>query len=407
MSNINQQTSNESHKFNQSRNYAFDSKTLSHEELVEVCANYIETQGFCVIDNLIPTKEVPVIRQEILEAQKKVRQNINAIKELVDSKKFNEKKLLESAKVHLRPVGREGRPSKPPNDIVWMPKYAQHLGNLNLVKVASKLLDDHLRIVQLHPKVIPVSNPKDASDISLGNDMLGLPRIYKGPESARDWHTDWPHDPSAYGGDNPEENIGFIRQPYPDVTMCLVIIFYFNDVDEKSGGTWIVPGSHKDGRTPRGPSDGITLSAPIPGEIQIKGNSGSVLIQDSRLWHSSPLHNFSDHDRVAVVTRWCPWWLSADDYAPRSRYNVVCRPLSHSEFLDLPAELKPLMRHLCPKELDTIQQPLLERAKASVERTRWAYQQLKENPNNLTQANANIRVSAAPLNKKTKLKKNK
>ena len=65
------------------------------------------------------------------------------------------------------------------------------------------------------------------------------------------------------------------------------------------------------------------------------------------------------------------------------------------------------MRHLCPEELDTIQKPLLDRAKAAVERTRWAYQQLGKNAANLAKANANIRVAVAPFKNKTKLKKNK
>lgn len=399
MSNLDQELSNFSEQLSQNRNYAFNSEALSSEELADACADSFDSFGFCVIDNVIPTEAVSAIRQEVLEAQKKVSENIQVIKELVDSKRFSEDELLKNEKIQLRSVGREGRPSKPPNDIVWMPKYAQYLANSKLVKVANKLLDDHLRIVQLHPKILRVSNPENAFNISVGNDVLGLPRIYKGPESAREWHTDWPHDPSGYGGDNPDENIGFVRQPFPDVTMCLVMIFYLNDVDEKSGGTWVVPGSHKDGRTPRGPSDGITASAPIPGEMQIKAKAGSVLIQDSRVWHSSALHNFSNYDRVAVVSRWCPWWISADDYAPRSRYNVVCRPLSHSEFLALPEELQPLMIHLCPKKLETIQKPLLDRAGAAVERTRWAYQQLEENSINFSQANSNIIVSVPSLNK--------
>ena len=62
--------------------------------------------------------------------------------------------------------------------------------------------------------------------------------------------------------------------------MCLVLIWYFNDIDEKSGGTWVLPGSHKDQRNPRGPSDKIVLTAPIPGEFQIKAKAGSVFIQD-------------------------------------------------------------------------------------------------------------------------------
>ena len=220
-----------------------------------------------------------------------------------------------------------------------------------------------------------------------------MPRLYKGPPFARDWHTDWPHDPSAYGGDNPNENIGFIRQPFPDVTMCVVVIFYLNDVDEQSGGTWVIPGSHKDKRTPRGPKDKIILTAPIKGEMQVKSKAGSVFIQDSRLWHSSPLHNLSNMDRVAVVSRWCPWWLSADEFAPKSRFNIACRPISKNEFLNLPKNLKPFMKHLCSKEPNTIQKKVLTVSKAAARRTRWAHRLLKENKVDLKKANNKITIN--------------
>ena len=189
------------------------------------------------------------------------------------------------------------------------------------------------------------------------------------------------------------ENVGAIRQPFPDVTMCLVIIFYLTDVDEKSGGTFAVPGSHKDHRNPRGPSDKITLTAPIPGEIQIKAKAGSVFIQDSRLWHSSPLHNFGPNDRIAIVSRWCPWWLTINDFAPKSRFNNVCRPLNYKEFLALPKKLQPLMTHLCSEKIDTIQKPLLERSKAAANRLKWAHRQLKKNSTNLIRANSNISIN--------------
>ena len=48
------------------------------------------------------------------------------------------------------------------------------------------------------------------------SDLLGLPRIDKGPVSTRDWHTDWPHDPSAYGGENPDENVGVFKREGKD-----------------------------------------------------------------------------------------------------------------------------------------------------------------------------------------------
>ena len=139
-------------------------------------------------------------------------------------------------------------------------------------------------------------------------------------------------------------------------------------------------------------SDNIVLSAPIPGEFQIKSKAGSVFIQDSRLWHSAPMHNYGKKNRVAVVNRWCPWWLSIDEFAPKSRFNNVCRPISKSEYLNLPKNLKPLMRHLCYEELDTFHKPLLKKAKAAAERTRWAYQKLKKNPYGLSNINSKIKI---------------
>ena len=373
----------------QSRAYAFDPTTRPVEEVVEGCANSLSRYGFCVIENVIPTYEVPAICQEILEAQAKVGRNIRAIRELVDSEGLNDQELLASDKVSLRPVRRVGRPPKPPNDIVWMPKYARHLANPVVTAVARQVLDDHLRIAQLHPRIIAASSP-DGTPGGFGSVH------HRGRADTREWHTDWPHDLSAYGSDNPNENVGCIRQPFPDITMCLVMIWYLTDVDENSGGTWVVPGSHKDKRNPRGPSDEITVSAPIPGDMQVTATAGSVYIQDSRSWHASAMHNPSGQERVAVVNRWCPWWLSVDDYAPGSRYNMVCRPISHTEYLALPTELQPLMRHLCPDEPDAIQQPVLDRAKAASLRTRWGFRQLEENSDNLTQANAHIRVPVLP-----------
>jgi len=373
----------------QSRAYAFDPTTRPVEEVVEGCTNSLSRYGFCVIENVIPTYEVPAICQEILEAQAKVGRNIRAIRELVDSEGLNDQELLASDKVSLRPVRRVGRPPKPPNDIVWMPKYARHLANPVVTAVARQVLDDHLRIAQLHPRIIAASSP-DGTPGGFGSVH------HRGRADTREWHTDWPHDLSAYGSDNPNENVGCIRQPFPDITMCLVMIWYLTDVDENSGGTWVVPGSHKDKRNPRGPSDEITVSAPIPGDMQVTATAGSVYIQDSRSWHASAMHNPSGQERVAVVNRWCPWWLSVDDYAPGSRYNMVCRPISHTEYLALPTELQPLVRHLCPDEPDAIQQPVLDRAKAASLRTRWGFRQLEENSDNLTQANAHIRVPVLP-----------
>jgi len=267
-----------------------------------------------------------------------------------------------------------------------MPLYAQHLANPVITAVARHVLDDHMRIAQLHPRVIDADKPDESSDAAHRS------------AATRGWHTDWPHDLSAYGMGDARDNAGCIRQPFPDVTMCLVMIWYLSDVDENSGGTWAVPGSHKDKRNPRGPSDGMSVAAPIPGDMQVTAKAGSVYIQDSRIWHASPRHNPSNRPRVAMITRWCPWWLSVDDYAPGNTHStsIVCRPLSHAEFLALPTDLQPLMRHLCPDERDTLQQPVLDRAAAADARNQWGLRQVQENPDGFAQDNAHIRVSLGP-----------
>ena len=101
--------------------------------------------------------------------------------------------------------------------------------------------------------------------------------------------SDWPHDLSDRSQGPGGVQGGPIRQPFPDVCMCLSVsaaapvafsfrvlkrsaqmVWYMIDAGSESGGTWCVPGAHRDTRNPRGPRDGITVTAPIPGELQVE-----------------------------------------------------------------------------------------------------------------------------------------
>ena len=46
--------------------------------------------------------------------------------------------------------------------------------------------------------------------------------------------------------------------------------------------SWVVPGSFKDTRNPFGPDDAIVRSAPIPGELQVTADAGSVFMQGAQ-----------------------------------------------------------------------------------------------------------------------------
>ena len=89
------------------KNFTFDSKNLTSKELVQRCTGSIKRNGFCVIENVIPSEEVQGIRQEILEAQEKIQDNIKLIKKILNKNNFNEKDLLENKSIQLRKLNSE------------------------------------------------------------------------------------------------------------------------------------------------------------------------------------------------------------------------------------------------------------------------------------------------------------
>ena len=220
-----------------------------------------------------------------------------------------------------------------------MPKFAKAIARSNILELIKIILDDHVRLSQFHSKIIKSNKQKKVFYL----DTFKTPRSSGSDKNLRDWHTDWPHDPWG-GGITAKTNIGSIKEPFPDITMSLTLVWFLSDV-KKTGGTIIMPGSHKRKKSPR--SSNINLNKPLKNEITISANSGSVLIQDSRLWHSPPPSS-TEKDRIAVVNRWSPWWMSINDYAYDCITNVICRPLSKSEFQKMPKKLQPFMVHLVP-----------------------------------------------------------
>jgi ectoine hydroxylase-related dioxygenase (phytanoyl-CoA dioxygenase family) len=367
------------------KNYSFDKKKYSIINFSENTKTFFNEYGFCLIENVIPENKILNIKDEVISATIEINKNIKKYKEEYEKGK-SDSELLSNKDLELRLGRYKGRPPKPVNDIYWMSNFSNYLTDNYVVSFAKKILDDHLRISQLHPKSLP---SQKKSSVNVGVDMFGLPRLFMGNKNTREWHTDWPHDPWAYGGDNEKENVGCIRHPFPDITMSLVMVWFLTDVDKSTSGTWIVPKSHKFAENPRAAKDNVSPVSPIPGEIQLEAKAGSVAILDTRLWHSAPI-NLSGQERVSVVNRWNPWWLSTDEFAPNSRFNNVCRPLSLDDFNKLPKKLKPLMKHLCSEVTDTIQKPLIDRSKLAVDSSIKKYQDLEKNPDIVLKKNKNL-----------------
>ncbi len=159
-----------------------------------------------------------------------------------------------------------------------------------------------------------------------------------------DWHSDWPFCPF---------NAGHIQKPIPDTVMHLTTLFMLVDFTEKNGGTRMRPGSHKWGTNPT--YDNEYKYDDYEDQVQGEGPAGSVLIMDSRLWHSIAV-NRSNERRVALVVRYAPWWLNLDVLMPGTmeRKIIVDEPgiygssypaLSEEAYSRIIDVAKPLFRH--------------------------------------------------------------
>lgn len=74
-------------------------------------------------------------------------------------------------------------------------------------------------------------------------------------------------------------------------------IWLLDDFTPANGATRVVPGSHRSGSLPRLAMPDPT--APHPGEVQITGRAGTVVVFNSHLWHGGT-QNRSDRPRRAL-----------------------------------------------------------------------------------------------------------
>ena len=301
----------------------------------------LRLQGFCVIEMAIPADRVSAVRESVHQGRLLLQRDREA----------ERSKRLELARGN-NPDFQSGngrlRPPMAPHaelcDIARNETFAEYLAEPRVLRVARAMLDTHVRILQTE-----VNKSSKPAGEALSEQQL----------RRRGWHSDWPHDLSAYGpsSEEPWNHCGAVAQPFPDVCMALSTVWYLGpeDVTPHNGGTWIVPGSHQDPRNPRGPDDGIDQRAPIPGEFQVSAPAGSVFMQDTRSWHSTAI-NQSALERTAVVCRYGPWWLAGNEFGNLHSGGHTLRTYVPREVYDrFSPELQLLYRHLAEGVEDVLQ----------------------------------------------------
>lgn len=205
----------------------------------------MKLEGWCVVENVIPTAEVATVRQGVLTATAEHR-NPNAPKNIG----------------HLSGL------------INYDQSVAPYLANERLLTLIEGVLGPHVRI-------------------SFTTATINEPGNARGG-----WHADWPFN---------QRNAGSIPAPYADLPIHITTIWMLSDFSAANGGTLVISGSHHMPNNPTGDC-GLAEQEPYPTEVNASGKAGDVLVMDSRLWHATA-PNLTNESRAAIVIRYAPWWL--------------------------------------------------------------------------------------------------
>ena len=164
----------------------------------------LRREGWCVLERIIPADAIDQVREHVQEAHEKARQDYEAMG---------------------GNIGRQTGPNGEPGVclIAYLPEFAPYLGDERLLGVAQAIFGGHVRIAQIEFKT-QVPNREDLD--------------------WRGFHSDWPHDLTD------RDFAGRVAQPFPDATMQLSVLWMLSPFGPETGGTWVVPRSHRDPAQP-------------------------------------------------------------------------------------------------------------------------------------------------------------
>ena len=268
----------------------------------------LKMDGFCVLEDIIPADQVDAVREDVVQTQ--ATHHREAEGELTKTRARGHR-IGARGVANLKQIINETQ------------SFVPYLVDQRILDIVEAVFGPHARI----------------SSTSCVINHPGNERGYL--------HADWPYNAT---------NASHLPAPYPDALLHLSSIWMLSPFSPETGGTIILPGSHRNLDNPAsGSMRAIDQDAPHPGEMHVCGPAGSVLLYDSRLWHAVA-SNRSHHPRVAILVRYAPWWLNLNPtmigtpehtsmVLETDGKNYDAPAVRADVYGKLPAKLKPLYRH--------------------------------------------------------------
>jgi hypothetical protein len=148
---------------------------------------------------------------------------------------------------------------------------------------------DTMRDLLWHPKTFPIVREVLGDDVSMVDNSY-----YVTPPRTPYTHANWHHDVSLHG------------VYHPLSVMMLKVFFLLTDVNANSGGTAMVPGSHRfpmDFKYPH-----VNSPKDMPGAVQMSGKAGTAYMFNGRVYHAA-VNNDSDASRKVLIYNYGHHWM--------------------------------------------------------------------------------------------------
>lgn len=146
-----------------------------------------------------------------------------------------------------------------------------------------------MRDLLWHPKTFPIVREILGDDVSMIDNSY-----YITPPHTPHTHADWHHD------------VGLPGVYHPLSVMMVKVFFLLTDVNADSGGTAMVPGSHRLPMDFQYPEVGDPKN--MPGAVQMSGKAGTAYLFNGRVYHAA-VNNDSDHPRKVLIYNYGHHWM--------------------------------------------------------------------------------------------------